>query len=198
MDGRVARGARNRQALIDAALDLVVEQQTFPTAQAISEKAGVATRSLFHHFPDLESLFAEVAAIQASRHWGALQPADPDQTLRARVEAAVAQRAELYEGIAGVRTVAVRHEHEWPGLASLMRASRAELRRHLRQALRPEIDGADRATVAALEMAGSWEAWQVLRRDQGLSLAQARAAVVRLITSTVEREPDTWAARSCS
>ena len=187
MDGRVARGNRNRQAVVDATLALVAEGQSFPTAQAIATRAGVAPRSVFHHFPDLDALFAEAADTQARRHWSVLQPPAPDQPLADRLAAAVTQRADLYERISAIRRVAVRHEHDWPVAARRLRESRSALRRHLRAAMSPEIRGVDRASAAALEAAGSWETWEVLRRHQALSVAAATAAVTHLLTSTLER-----------
>jgi TetR/AcrR family transcriptional regulator, regulator of autoinduction and epiphytic fitness len=187
VDGRVERGARNRRALVSAALELSVEYQRFPTAQEIAERAGVATRSVFHHFPDLDALFAEAAATQAARHWGLLSRPDPKLSLSDRLVLAVAQRAELYERIGPLRRVAVVHQDESPTLQRRLHESRAALRRHLRLALSPEIAGVDRATVAALEAAASWETWEVLRRHQRLSVAAASAAVTTLLTSTLER-----------
>jgi TetR/AcrR family transcriptional regulator of autoinduction and epiphytic fitness len=183
----VARGSRNRQAVVDATLALVAEGQSFPTAQAIAARAGVAPRSVFHHFPDLDALFAEAADNQARRHWSVLQPPALDQPLADRLAAAVIQRAELYERISAIRRVAVRHEHDWPVVARRLRESRAALRRHLRAALSPEITRLDRPSAAALEAAGSWETWEVLRRHQALSVAAATAAVTHLLTSTLER-----------
>ena len=57
MDLRRVRGQRNRQALIDAALALF-EQQGFEetTTDQIAARAGVAPRTLFHHFPDKEEI----------------------------------------------------------------------------------------------------------------------------------------------
>lgn len=122
------------------------------------------------------------AELQASGHWGVLQPPAPGRTLAERIEDAVAQRAALFEAIGGVRRVAVRYEHSRPVLAERLRKNRAALRRHLRRALQPELASLDRPAVEGLQAAASWETWEVLRRHQGLSVGAARAAV----RSTVE------------
>ena len=57
-DGRHRRGERNRKAVVVAALDLIAEGCLVPTAQLISARAGVTIRTLFRHFPDMETLFA--------------------------------------------------------------------------------------------------------------------------------------------
>ena len=55
-DGRRLRSERSRQAIIDAMLKLVEEGVLVPTAQQVSERAGVGIRSVFRHFSDMESL----------------------------------------------------------------------------------------------------------------------------------------------
>lgn len=186
MDGRAARAERNRQVVIDAALELTAELGAFPTAGAISSRAGVSTRSLFNLFPDLPSLFIAAAETQGRRHWSLLQAPKPDLDLRSRLADAVAQRVELYEHISAVRRVASAHEHEWPVLAERLQQSRAALRRHLRRALSPEIQGLDRAAVSALEAGASWEFWDLLRNHHGLSAAVSTTAVVSLLTFTLD------------
>ncbi|HEY2430557.1 MAG TPA: helix-turn-helix domain-containing protein [Acidimicrobiales bacterium] len=178
MDGRAARGQRNRQAVIDATLALIGEGDLEPTAQAIARRAGVATRSVFHHFADLESLFADVADTQMARHWGLLRPVDGD--LDERIEQVVSQRAQLFERISAARRSAVLREQSSAVLAERLRESRAALRAHLRRNL-PELTRLDRPTREGLEAAASWETWEVLRRHQGLSATAARQATARML-----------------
>jgi AcrR family transcriptional regulator len=189
MDGRVRRGERNRQAIVDAALELIVEMRAMPTAQAIAERAGVAPRSVFHHFPDMEDLLARAAETQAARHWKVLQPPAPGRTLGERIADAVGERALLFEAIGDVRRVAVLHEQAYPLLGERLQDSRAALRRHLRRALQPELSALRRPAAEGIQAVASWEAWEVLRRQQGLSAASARAAVQHTIESAFERAP---------
>ena len=53
VDGRRQRGERTRQAIIEAALSLQEEGVLVPTAQQISDRAGVLIRSFFRHFEDM-------------------------------------------------------------------------------------------------------------------------------------------------
>ncbi|MFF3567464.1 hypothetical protein [Nocardia jiangxiensis] len=47
-----------------------------PTAKAVAERAGVATRPAFHYFADVESLYSHAAETQARRHpWVAMATA---------------------------------------------------------------------------------------------------------------------------
>ena len=187
MDGRVLRGELNRRAIVDAALALVAEEESLPTAQALAQRAGVAKRSVFHHFPDLDSLFTEAADTQAARFWNLLEPPGPGLPLADRIEIAVGQRARLFEAIGDVRRVAIRHEGGSPTLANRVRESRAALRGHLRASLQPEISDLDPASVEGIQAMASWEAWEVLRRDQRLGVAGARRAVETVIEAAFGR-----------
>ena len=191
MDGRTARAARNRQAVIDATLALIEEGDLHPTAQAVATRAGVAIRSVFHHFADLESLYSDAAQTQASRHWALLGSVTGE--LDGRVEGAVAMRAELYERISGTRRAAVVLEHDSPVLAERLRQSRSALRAHLRQNL-PELNDLGRPAREAAYAAASWENWEALRRHQGLSVDTAQAAVSSTLLSLLStaKEPSTW------
>ena len=59
-DGRRRRTERSRQAMIDAALSLILGGNFAPTAKQISEEANVGIRSFFRQFEDMEELFAAV------------------------------------------------------------------------------------------------------------------------------------------
>ena len=187
MDGRVLRGEVNRQAIVDALLELVAEEGSLPTAQAISARAGVAKRSVFHHFADLEALLAAGAVTQEARYWHVLRLPTASGSLERRIATTVERRARLYESIGDVRRVAVLHEQEYPVVAEGLRYSRGRLRDHMRRALQPEFSALDRDAANGILAVGSWEAWDVLRRHQRLSPAAARASVRATIEAVFER-----------
>lgn len=181
MDGRTARAARNRQAVLEAALALIEEGTLQPTAQAVAERAGVATRSVYHHFSDLESLYLDAAQTQIARHWVLLlQPVSGD--LPARIDGVITLRAELFERVAGIRRAALLREHESVVLSERLGESRAALRAHLRQHL-PELEALSPPLREAAYSLTSWENWDVLRRHQNLSVPAAHAAVVAVLTA---------------
>lgn len=158
----------------------------------IAERAGVATRSVFHHFEDLESLLADACATQSRRHWGILAPLDHELPLIERVRAVVSQRAELFERISPIRRVAVSREGESAVLATHLAMTRDALALHLVANLAPEFDAVDSLACSGLVTSASWEAWEVLRRHQSLSVADAEASVLELLllclTSTRPKE----------
>lgn len=59
-DGRVLRSQRSRQAIVDSAVRLVLDQGVMPTAQQIADAAGVTIRTFFRHFPEMDLIYREV------------------------------------------------------------------------------------------------------------------------------------------
>ena len=186
MDGRVLRGEANRQAIVDALLTLVTEQGSIPASHEIARRAGVAKRSVFHHFPDMEALMVAAAETQLSKHWHVLNVPISGSLLE-RARQAVDQRAELFEGIAGVRRVAVLHEHESAELSKRLVYSRKMLRQHLRDSLQPEFSELEKSGADGALAACSWETWEVLRVHQKVSVNAAKEAVLSVIEGAFER-----------
>ncbi len=186
MDGRILRGELNRQALVDAALALVIETGALPTAHEIARRAGVSKRSVFHHFPDMEGLLTVAADTQAARFWHILERPEPGLPLEERIGQAIDQRARLFDAISDVRRVAVRQEPGSPTLADRLCGSRRALRRHLRAWLNPELSDLPKAVGDGILAIGSWETWEVLRVDQGLTTSAAQRAVQATVESAFE------------
>lgn len=85
VDGRRQRSVRSRQAIIDASIALIEEGYLVPTAQRVSDRAGVGIRSFFRHFEDMESLFTEIDRIVVARHEGQFASIDYSGDLEIRV-----------------------------------------------------------------------------------------------------------------
>src|ERR1700752_1954298 len=103
LDGRLARSARTRHAVVDALLDLLGEGDLRPTAARIAERAGVSLRIVFHHFDDLEAIYSELADRQAERVKPLTVPISITLPFACRVEEFSAQRGRLLETLSPVR-----------------------------------------------------------------------------------------------
>ena len=55
-DGRVLRGTRNKQLIVNAVYDLVRGGSLEPTAQDVAQRAGVGVRTVFRQFQDMDAL----------------------------------------------------------------------------------------------------------------------------------------------
>src|SRR5262245_26963929 len=62
LDGRTQRAERSRVAIVRALFELIGEGNPQPTAQQVAERAEVGLRSVFRHFADMETLYAELGA----------------------------------------------------------------------------------------------------------------------------------------
>lgn len=176
-DGRSARGQRTRDAVVEALVALLEEDDLQPSIEAIAARAGVSTRSIFSHFGDRESLLEAVAANRAQQirgAWGEL-PA-PGAALLERLDAFVAQRARIYELIGSVRRAALLAEPSSPTTAERVGGFRTLKRRDALRMFATEV-GDDPARAAALGAIASFSTWDELRRHQELGVEEATAAL---------------------
>jgi TetR/AcrR family transcriptional regulator, regulator of autoinduction and epiphytic fitness len=171
VDGRVTRGERNREAIVDALLACYEDGILRPSVPEVAERAGVSARSVHNHFADVEALRAEVARRQWERFAHLAEPVAPQHL--------VDQRAELYEGVTPVRRAALLSVHDSPTIARNLARFDKILRRQIEAAFpRTTADQID-----ALDLALSWDAWNRLRTAQGCSVARAK----RVLTETVRK-----------
>jgi len=184
-DGRAARGHRARLALAGALLELLNEGIERPSAAQIAERAGVSLRLVFHHFDDLDSIYASAGDLQLERVRTLSQPLDPILPFEERLAVFLKIRARVFEYVSPVRRASLRLE-----------TSSAEISRRMGQAYRLARDHALRAfaadlssmpasrsaeVAAALDGVTSWEMWEFLRSRRELSVKQASRIVERMI-----------------
>jgi AcrR family transcriptional regulator len=184
-DGRSARRAGTRAAVVDALLALLESGELRPTAPRIAARAGISLRSVFQHFPDMEALFAAAADRQIERLRPRLESIDPARPLRERIGAFVAQRTQLLEAVAPVRRAALLMEPFSAEIAKRLRWARSESRAEIERTFAPELrrrrPGERREVLDALDVTTGFNAWEPLRRHQGLSVEQARRVMARVI-----------------
>ena len=195
IDGRTARSARTRDEVVAAFLDLLEDGTLRPTARQVAERAGVSLRSVFQHFADLESLFAEVAGRQIQRLQD-LWPAPPaDAPYPGRLAMFVAQRSRILEAISPVRRAAVLQEPFSDVVAQRLKWVRDAAQAEVATTFASEIAGraaADRVVLlAALDVATNWGTWETLRRQHAMSQEAAARAMRRMIEAVL-KEGASW------
>ncbi|MEK7692733.1 MAG: TetR family transcriptional regulator [Chloroflexota bacterium] len=187
----MARAARTNDAVVEAFLSLIEEGDLRPGAQRIAERAGVSLRSVFHHFQDLETLFA-AAAERQMRRVAAPAPLPAGGPLADRIAAFVAARSRMLEAITPVRRAAVLNEPFSPTLAARLRwardLAREEAARVFHVELRARKPSDRRDLLAALAVAAEWSTWEALRAHQGLTVAQARRVMARAIRALLKED----------
>src|SRR5437867_2751555 len=96
-DGRIVRGLRTRQSLIQATLDLIQAGDVEPTSAAIATIAGVSSRALFQHFTSLAELYAAAFDLAVGHAFDGPRPVDNAASLASRIDLLVSDRSALFE-----------------------------------------------------------------------------------------------------
>jgi AcrR family transcriptional regulator len=183
-DGRVARGERTYDAIAEALLSLLNDGNTSPSGRDIAERAGVSLRSVFQHFEDIESVYAEVAARQEVIIRGFLVPLDPLLPLSERVDRIVEMRDQMYAVVAPVRRSMILHRSSRTsqavrkGMMLLQRAQRNQLAETF-----PEELADDERRLLQIDVWLSFETWDQFTSQHGLSRAAARGHLQSLLIS---------------
>ena len=186
-DGRRLRRALNREAVVDALLDLYSEGDLRPATDTIAERAGISPRSLFRYFEDTDDLADEAIRRQLAR---ALPLVDLDVTAEAsfaaRVDALVDQRFRLFDTVGQAAHVTRLRAPFQPRLADTLAQSRRFLREQLAALFEQELSAMDAEhaadALAAADVLTQFEAYQLLTTQPGRSTGQARSVVVLALT----------------
>jgi AcrR family transcriptional regulator len=175
-DGRRRRGMDNRARIVAAMMEMVRADEIAPSAERVAARADVGLRTVFRHFQDMDSLYREMS-LAIEREIRAII----DQPLQsspgpARVVELIGRRARAFETIAPFRRAAEAFRHRSKFLGTDYARLVTQLRAILERELPPEA-ARDPLKLEALDLLLSFEAWARLRRDQGLSVDQAKAVL---------------------
>ncbi len=186
VDGRRQRGERTRQAIIEAALSLQEEGVLVPTAQQISDRAGVLIRSFFRHFEDMETLFKAADDQLRDSYEALFIGGDRDGFLEERVNRAVERRSAAFEKLKniflGTKAQLWRYEMLRKNYARTQRGLRKDL-----EAWLPELTGLPEVERESIHAIASFEMWNRLRSEQGLSetasISVVKSTLISLLSS---------------
>jgi TetR/AcrR family transcriptional regulator, regulator of autoinduction and epiphytic fitness len=190
IDGRVARRERNRQAVVDAIMVLVKAGEIEPAMSDVAALADVSERSIFRHFESREALLAAVIERQLEVAGSYLRVIPAEGPLADRVHALVLERARLYEEITPMRRAALRVADRSDLVASQLHTARLWFRDELETLFARELNRRSvpdrRDLLAGIDLAASWEAWNVLREHEGCSVVRARRVTARTLTRLLQ------------
>lgn len=189
VDGRLARSARTRTAVIDALIALHEEGDLSPTAVRVAARAGVALRTVYGHFADMESLYAEAGDRQLGRAVELADVIPADLPFPERVRRFAASRGLVLEWLLPIMRAATARE---PGSPQLMRTRErfvalgdAEARQVFAVEL-AVLSGVEcTALLHAVHLVAGGPAWVSLRVDRGLDPAAAAALLQTVVLSVL-------------
>jgi AcrR family transcriptional regulator len=182
-DGRRLRRATNRDAVVEALVQLFGEGIYEPSSAQIAERAGLSARSLFRYFTDVDDLTRAAIEHQLATARPLLRlDTNPHAPLEHRIERLVSSRLRLYDAITpGARAARV-CAHRNPAVAAHLRQARAHWRGQVADLFSPELSSARQPELLdVVDTLCSFESYELLRHAQRLSRpATARALVTAL------------------
>lgn len=186
-DGRLARSRRTRTAVVDALLALQEQGNLAPTAQQVAERAGVALRTVFGHFSDMETLWVEAGERELDALGELADDVPPTLPLPERVERFAGSRARVLEKLLPVMRAARLREPVSPALRRNRAIYVAVGDDEVAQVFAPELAtrgaAARQRLLDAVYLAAGGPAWEALRHDRGLDADAARDHLRRHLTS---------------
>ena len=183
-DGRHRRGERSRQAILDAACDMVADGVLAPTAQEIAERAGVGIRTLFRQFEGMDDLYAAIEETKGPNNRARFTQLDRHGSFEDRLLHAVEQRAIAYDELQN--TLLFGQTQRWR--SEVLRKSYVRSNHRLRKDLEdwlPELLKLPEQSREAVDAVTSFEMWYRLREHQNMSTKAATALVHALLSSLV-------------
>jgi AcrR family transcriptional regulator len=148
-------------------------------------------RLVFHHFKDLEAVFADAAKREIERVVPSLRQVPASGPLDPRIDGFLTERVRLLERVFTMWRAASLQEPFSPEIGKHMKMIRTWLRSDAERVFARELEkarGAERSElVAALHAATSMGAWEDLRLNQELSVDKARKVTVRTVASLLKR-----------
>lgn len=193
-DGRAARRARNRVAVLDAAYELVESGNPQPSFEDVALASGISLSSVYRYFSSQEELIQATVERRVERFKELFAIPDPGEgTLEERLDVLVQQRLALWEAVGAAVPVIMRLASSCESLEAIADERRRTLRRQLEIQFSPELGAMDSQTrsevLAAADALCQFEGIQYLREIQKLSAAKIHRTLVgalRRLLSTQE------------
>lgn len=185
-DGRSDRGIRTHEKIVVALFELIHEGNLQPRGEEIAEKAGVAVRTIFRHFDDMEGLFDTAQAFMSERFEVDLVAPKFEGILEERAFAYAKEQGSTYEEARNYLLFYIARAKTDDEANALRSAHTQSLRLRLWSAL-PEVAASSPGTRHCVEAFYSFQVWDQLRFEQGLSVDDCQdmiaSSVVTLITA---------------
>jgi TetR/AcrR family transcriptional regulator of autoinduction and epiphytic fitness len=194
IDGRHARRARSRIAVIDAVFALVRDGKVPLTAEDLAERAGVSVSSVFRNFDGLDDMQRQAFDVFRERYSHLLDPAvASDAPRRQRVAQHVKSRLALLDAAGPMMQIARHRAIDYQPMAEGVGRSRWQLSDQTRAHFAAEaaqLTPAEASNLlAVIDSMTSPEAYDVLRAAHGRSDRQIARSWTRSIEAILAGWP---------
>ena len=184
-DGRKHRSQKSQMLIVNAMLELVAKGNLEPSADQIAEIAKVGRRSVFRHFSDMDTLYREMNNSITATMGSIVQQPFLAADWRGQVLELVDRRAVGFEKMKPFLLAGQVHRHR----SAFLKTAHAQfvgILRNILMAILPKDAARDAVLVEALDMLLSFESWNRLREDQGLSIAKSKRVLKQAIELLLE------------
>jgi AcrR family transcriptional regulator len=184
IDGRTARRDRNRDAVLDAVLELFTEDMFMPGANEVAERSGVSPRSVYRYFEDADALTRAAIDRQLELVEPLFEIADIGEgPLDERIERFVTARLRLWAAVGPTARAASFRVATNAVMREQFERTREILRGQAARMFAPELDDLDgaesRAVLGAVDVLCEFAGLDHLRRVRGLTESQTRDILIR-------------------
>jgi AcrR family transcriptional regulator len=177
VDGRTARSRRTRAAVVDALLALQEDGNVSPTAQEVAVRAGVALRTVFGHFSDMETLWVEAGRRELQVLSDLAYDIPSCLPLGERIALFAASRALVLEKLLPVARAARLREPSSAAMAAnrvmFIEVGDDEVGNVFAEELAGRGDEDRKRLLDAVFVAAGGPTWEMLRHDRGMTPDQA-------------------------
>ena len=187
IDGRTARRNRNRDAVLDALIELADESNDEPTIERIAERAGVSYRSVYRYFDDRTDLMLSAITRVMGNLWSIFDVENLGHgPLDERIEQLITVRVAAYRRLAPLARTAVHRRANEPAVAEGYDRVREYLREQLAQQFEPELAAMavpeSKLVLAALDTMFQFESLDYLAEHDGMT----DTALITVLTRHVQ------------
>lgn len=183
-DGRRRRGMDNRARIVAAMIEMVRADEIAPSAERVAARADVGLRTVFRHFQDMDSLYREMSVVIEGEIRTIIDQPLQSQAGPERVVELIGRRAAAFETIGPFRRAAEAFRHRSRFLGSDYARLVTQLRAILERELPPSV-AADPLKLEGVDLLLSFEAWSRLRREQRLTVDQAKAVLESAVRTLI-------------
>ena len=176
-DGRRQRTTKTRSKIVEALFELIEEGNLVPTSEEVAERADVGLRTVFRHFEDMDSLYAELQGKLELILRPLFDKGPVSGSLDERIESLVHRRGGLFEKTRAFRRATEARRWQSPYLRASRTAHHKEMRRFMMRHL-PECEEGPAYVRRTIETLLSADAWDQMREGQGLSVKECERTLV--------------------
>lgn len=184
-DGRRRRSERSKHKIAQAMIELIMEGDMTPSAEAVAARAKVGLRSVFRHFKDMDSLFNEVSTIFHAEYLPDLVEVDQSKEWQDQLQDVVDLRCKTFEKVMPMQQSTLAQKHRSRFVQEEMARNNALLRKTLLQVL-PDTVQAREDIVEGLNAILSPTLWMRLRLDQGLTTPKSKATIETMVDALLK------------